>query len=168
LSNAHRAHECAVTDNNIRDELDEIITLNSVSVMVGEFIPNGAIQMVLMNENLGSTERAQGGFFTALVDDDAAGTQFQVEPGLTAVNILDYSLTNHINIEAEIHFPEDPGIVQVETFGVSVHSTGTCFYGMQIEAVMDRIKDNISLDHLARLLVDVHTDSSRIIDSLIS
>merc|ERR1712072_1459473 len=35
-------------------------------------------------------------------------------------------------------------------------------------AVLDRIKDNISLDHLARLLVDVHMDSSKIIDSVIS
>lgn len=38
----------------------------------------------------------------------------------------------------------------------------------QIEAVMDRIKDNISLDHLARLLVDVHVDSSTIVDSTLS
>ena len=41
-------------------------------------------------------------------------------------------------------------MVQVETFGVSLNAEGTCFYGMQVEAVMDRIKDNISLDHLAR------------------
>ena len=33
---------------------------------------------------------------------------------------------------------------------------------------MDRIKDNISLDHLARLLVDVQQDSSSIVDSIIS
>jgi hypothetical protein len=33
---------------------------------------------------------------------------------------------------------------------------------------MDRIKDNISLDHLSRLLVDVHIDSSTIVDSTIS
>ena len=58
--------------------------------------------------------------------------------------------------------------MQVETFGVSVNSDGTMFYGMQIEAVMERIKDNISLDHLSRLLVDVHIDSSKIIDSVIS
>ena len=38
----------------------------------------------------------------------------------------------------------------------------------QVEAVMDRIKDNISLDHLARLLVDVQQDSSSIVDSIIS
>lgn len=57
---------------------------------------------------------------------------------------------------------------QVETFGVSLNAEGTCFYGMQIEAVMDRIKDNISLDHLSRLLVDVQQDSSCIVDSIIS
>merc|ERR1719506_912522 len=92
----------------------------------------------------------------------------EMSPEMTAVDILDYSLTNHINFEADIHFPEAPGIVQVETFGVSMNAEGTCFYGMQIEAVLDRIKDNISLDHLARLLVDVHMDSSKIVDSVIS
>ena len=103
-----------------------------------------------------------------MVDTNSAGTQLNVDPGLTTVNVLDYSLTDHINFEADIHFPEPPGIVQVETFGVSIMAIGTCFYGMQIEAVMDRIKDNISLDHLARLLVDVHMDSSKIVDSVIS
>ncbi len=39
-------------------------------------------------------------------------------------------------------------------FGVSVHSSGSVFYGMQVEAVMDRVRDNLSLDHLSRLLVD--------------
>ena len=168
LSNAHRAHECGVSDSNIRDELDEVITLNSVSVIVAEFIPFGANQIVQMNQNLGSTERVQGGFFTALIDEESSGTQFEVEPGLTSVNILDYTLTKHINFEADIHLPEPEGIVQVETFGVSMNADGTIFYGMQIEAVMDRIKDNISLDHMSRLLVDVHIDSSKIVDSVIS
>jgi WD repeat-containing protein 35 len=168
LSNAHRAHECGISESNIRDELDEVVTLNSVSIVVAEFIPFGANQVVSMNTNMGSTERVQGGFFTALMDDDESGTGFQVPPGLTSVNILDYSLTRHINFEADIHFPEAPGIVQVEMFGVSINYTGTCFYGMQIEAVLDRIKDNLSLDHLSRLLVDVHQDSSAIVDSTLS
>jgi WD repeat-containing protein 35 len=168
LSNAHRAHESGDSEGQIRDELDEVITLNSVSIIVAEYIPFGANQIVQLNQNLGSTERVQGGFYTALVDDDESGTNLNVQPGLTSVNILDYSLTNHINFEADIHFPTEGDIVQVETFGVSMNSEGTCFYGMQIEAVMNRIKDNISLDHMARLLVDVHIDSSKIVDSVIS
>lgn len=168
LSNAHRAHECGQGDSAIRDELDEVITLNSVSVIVSEYIPFGTNNVVQLNNNIGSTERVQGGFFTASIDDGSSGTKLELSPGLTSISILDYTLADHANFEANIHYPIQDGVVQVETFGVSANSDGTLFYGMQVEAVMDRIKDNISLDHLARLLVDVHMDSSAIIDSVIS
>ena len=170
MSNAHRAHESgSSTSDNIRDhDLDEIITLNSVSIIVAEYIPFGANQIVQLNNNVGSAERVQGGFISPHVDDDAAGTSIELFPELTSMEILDYTLTNHLNFEAEIRFAEDAGVIQVETFGMSLNSEGTCFYGMQIEAVMDRIKDNISLDHLSRILVDVQQDSSSIVDSIIS
>jgi WD repeat-containing protein 35 len=168
LSNAHRAAECAVSASNLRDELDEVITLNSVSIVIAEFIPFGANQIVQMNANLGSTERVQGGFFTALIDNDSTGTKFVVDPGLTSINILDYTMTKHVNFEAEIRIPEEQGIIQVEAFGCSINADGTLFYGMQVEAIMDRIKDNISLDTLSRLLVDVAVDSSTIVDSVLS
>ncbi|CAM9176318.1 unnamed protein product [Ectocarpus sp. 6 AP-2014] len=168
LSNAHRAHESGVNTDNIRDELDEVITLNSVSIIVAEYIPFGANQIVNLNNSVGSTERCQGGFISPAIDDDSTGTDLEMSPELTSVDILDYTLTNHINFEAEINFAEESGVVQVETFGVSLNAEGTCFYGMQVEAVMDRIKDNISLDHMARLLVDVQQDSSGIVDSIIS
>lgn len=169
LSNAHRAHESSVSADNIQNELDEVITLNSVSIIVAEYIPFGANQIVQLNNNVGSTERVQGGFISPFVDADAAGTQVEMSPELTSVDILDYTLTNHINFEAEISFAtSDDNIVQVETFGVSLNAEGTCFYGLQVEAVMDRIKDNISLDHLSRLLVDVQSDSSAVVDAIIS
>mmetsp|Transcript_17128 Transcript_17128/g.28618 ORF Transcript_17128/g.28618 Transcript_17128/m.28618 type:complete len:856 (+) Transcript_17128:156-2723(+) len=171
LSNAHRAHESAVNDggDNIRDELDEVITLNSVSIIVAEYIPFGANQIVQLNNNVGSTERVQGGFISPSIDDKADETSISMSPELTSVDILDYTLTNHINFEAEINLANNSqSVVQVETFGVSVNAEGTCFYGLQVEAVMDRIKDNISLDHLSRLLVDVQQDSSSIVDSIIS
>jgi hypothetical protein len=164
----------------------QIITLNSVSIIVAEFIPFGANQIVQMNQNLGSSERVQartaksaphigpplascpnprlgrhtltprlfalvpfevghtsvpcamwacvlqGGFFTALIDNDSSGTKFEVQPGLTSISILDYTLTKHVNFEADIHLPEDEGVVQVETFGVSMNADGTVFYGMQV------------------------------------
>ncbi|CAM9321632.1 unnamed protein product, partial [Ascophyllum nodosum] len=168
LSNAHRAHESGVNNHNIRDELDEIITLNSVSIIVAEYIPFGANQMLNLNNSVGSTERCQGGFISPAIDNGSTGTDLEMSPELTSVDILDYTLTNHINFEAEIHFTEDTGVVQVEMFGVSLNAEGTCFYGMQVEAVMNRIKDNISLDHMARLLVDVQQDSSNIVDSVVS
>jgi WD repeat-containing protein 35 len=171
LSNAHRAHESGGGGHNVADELDEVITLNSVSIIVAEYIPFGANQIVQLNNNVGSTERCQGGFISPDVDDHAAETSVQMSPELTSVDILDYTLTNHINFEAEINFangPDDDDVVQVETFGVSLNAEGTCFYGLQVEAVLDRIKDNISLDHLSRLLVDVQQDSTQIVDAIIS
>ena len=170
LSNAHRAKESGQAGlDNIRDnDLEEIITLNSVSMIVAEYIPFGANQIVQLNNNVGSTERVQGGYISNVIDGDSSGTAMELSPELTSVEILDYTQTNHINFEAEIRFREDPGVVQVETFGVSLNAEGTCFYGMQVEAVMNRIKDNISLDHLSRILVDVQQDSSSIVDSVIS
>lgn len=168
LSNAHRAHESGVNVQNNLDELDEVITLNSVSIIVAEYIPFGANQIVQLNNNVGSTERCQGGFISPAQDANSAATQVEMSPELTSVDILDYTLTNHINFEAEINFANTGEVVQVETFGVSVNAEGTCFYGLQVEAVLDRIKDNISLDHLSRLLVDVQSDSSQIVDAIIS
>lgn len=172
LSNAHRAHESGqggIAGANIRDnDLDEIITLNSVSIIVAEYIPFGSNQIVQLNTNVGSSERVQGGFISNVIDGDSSNTSLELSPQLTSVEVLDYTHTNHINFEAEIRFREDPGVVQVETFGISMNAEGTCFYGMQLEAVMHRIKDNISLDHLSRILVDVQQDSSSIVDSVIS
>ena len=167
LSNAHRAQESGI--DSIRDNnLDEIITLNSVSVICAEYIPFGSNQLLQLNQNMGSTERVQGGFISNIIDGNASGTTLELSPELTSVEVLDYTETNHINFEAEIRFREDPGVVQVETFGVSLNAEGVCFYGLQLEAVMNRIKDNISLDHLSRILVDAQEDSSSVVDSVIS
>eukprot|EP00793_Prasinoderma_coloniale_P005699 PRCOL_00004173-RA len=167
-SNAHRAHESAGKVSTIRDDLDEVITLSNVTILVGEWLPFGANQIVELNIKLGANERCQGGYFTSTVDQNSTATQFEVPTGLTQVRIVDYDLTRFTNIEAEVYFPEEEGIVQIECFGIHARLDGTLVYGMLIEAVMDRILENISLDNLARLLVDVHIDSSKIMESLIS
>eukprot|EP01032_Pedospumella_encystans_P025048 gene25048-28317_t len=107
LSNAHRAHESGVNASNNLDELDEVITLNSVSIIVAEYIPFGANQIVQLNNNVGSTERCQGGFISPALDADSSATQIEMSPELTSVDILDYTLTNHINFEAEINFANE-------------------------------------------------------------
>ena len=45
---------------------------------------------------------------------------------------------------------------QVENFGMHLRVDGTIVYGVYVEAVLDNQADHISLDHLSRLLVDVH------------
>lgn len=167
-SNSHRASESAAKDSTIRDDLDEIITISNVTILVGEWVPFGVNQIVKLNMKLGSNDRCQGGFFTPEVDSESTNTQCEIPAGLTNVSILDHDMTTFANIEAQVHYPEDDGIVQVEHFGIHMRKDGTVVHGLMIESVMDRILDNISLDNLARVLVDVHMDSSTIMDSLLS
>ena len=57
-------------------------------------------------------------------------------------------MTRFTNIEAQVYYPEDDGVVQVEHFGIHARMDGTIVYGLMIESVMDRILENISLDNL--------------------
>lgn len=57
------------------------------------------MQIVNLNNSVGSTERCQGGFISPAIDDDSTGTDLEMSPELTSVDILDYTLTNHINFE---------------------------------------------------------------------
>ena len=75
-------------------------------------------------------------------------------PGLTSVKILDFDETTFINFEAEINYPEEEGIVQVENFGMHLSAEGFICYAMRIEAIQERQKDDISLDMLAPIPVD--------------
>ena len=167
-SNAHRAHESAVGNSNLKDELSEAIRLSNVNVLVGEWVPFGSNNLVSLNERLGSLDRCQGGLFTALVDKTPLNTNFKVPTGLTSVRVLDFDMVHFANLEAEINFPEESGIVQVEAFGVHMNMDGTVFNGLKIEAIMDRMANNVSIDLLARVLVDVQLDSSKILDDLLS
>eukprot|EP00949_MAST-11_sp_MAST-11-sp1_P000116 g116.t1 len=167
-TNKHRAHESAAGGSNIEDELDEAIVLSHVHGLVGEWIPFGSNQIVALNERLGALDRCQGGLFTAMVDKSPTDTQFSVPPGLTQVTILDYDFVKFINFEAEINYPEEEGIVQIENFGMHLNVDGTIVYGVFIDAVLDRQCDDISVDHLSRVLVDVHQDSSQIMNDLLS
>lgn len=58
--NQSRAGACALGGNNIKDDLDEVITLDKVKVIIGEWLPFGVNQVVSLNKKLGSGERVQG------------------------------------------------------------------------------------------------------------
>ena len=47
--------------------------------------------------------------------------------------IIDYDLSHFINIDAEIKFPEDDGIIQIESFGIHINADGLVCYGLHIE-----------------------------------
>mmetsp|Transcript_24580 Transcript_24580/g.80306 ORF Transcript_24580/g.80306 Transcript_24580/m.80306 type:complete len:1147 (-) Transcript_24580:43-3483(-) len=168
-SNADRTDLLKDAESNIKDELDENLTINNVHLLIGEWLPMGANQVVALNDKLGSSERVAGGFFTSVVDMEPDACIFVGESeGLTEVDILDFDETTYVNFEAEVHYPEEDGIVQVENFGVHINEEGFIMYGMKCEGIMHAIQDRLSLDNLSRLLVDVHVDSSKIVDNLLS
>ena len=142
------------------DVFDEAVFLDDCTLAIMEWIPFGMNQLMMLNDKLGSTERVQGGLFTAEADAGGGDTEVEVSTGLTDVVILDYDEPAFVAIEAQIMYPEDDNIVQIECFGIYIRMDGTLIYGLHIEAIGDRIKENMSLDSLARVIVDVSQDSS--------
>jgi hypothetical protein len=59
-------------------------------------------------------------------------TSASLSPGLTGVRLLEFDLLNFVNFEADIHFAEDEGIVQVENFGTHVRTDGFVLYGIKV------------------------------------
>lgn len=167
-NNRHRAGECATGASSISTKTSEAVTLGDVHAIVGEWVPFGSNQIVALNERIGALDRCQGGILTSVVDHAPTDTRFHVPLGQTQVRILDFDFVRFINFEAESHFPETSGIVQVESFGMHLNCDGSLIYGMKVEAIMDRTRDDVSIDHLARLLVDVHQDSSLLVNDLLS
>lgn len=167
-SNRGRAREATLGITNIDAEMAEYIKLDDVTVIIAEWLPVGANNIKTLAQKVGADERVSSGFYSAAVDENPGETSLDVEPGLTNINIVDIIEGQQVNLEAEIYFPEEEGIVQVENFGVHIDVTGTCFCGVRMEAIQERIKNNISLDHLSRVLVDVLQDSSRVLDTILS
>lgn len=169
-SNKHKTAALVKATGTIRDELDEQLSFDRLRLMVGEWIPMGANQVLSLNDKLGSTDRVAGGYFTSEMDKDPNNPCFQGKvDGLTRVNVLDFEETSYVNFEAEVQYEEEPGIVQIENFGIHVSEEGFMLYGLTLDGMM-KVTDgnNFSLDHLARLLRDIGTDSSEVIGNLLT
>jgi WD repeat-containing protein 35 len=185
-SNAHRAGEAAGRGSTVRDAMDSAISLSDVSLLVGEWVPMGPSGLAELAAQLGTGERCRGGFLATTTDAEDAGGDAKhagahghvavdedvgrcsVAPGLARVAVLESRPARFVNAEAAIHFPEAAGVAQIQTFGLHVRADGAVLHGLRVEAVLDRVRAHLSLDSLARLLTDVHSDSSRILDALTS
>jgi len=153
---------------NIRDELNEVIVLKDVRFLIGEYIPFGCNHIVAFNNKLGSYMRVKSALLTQVVDEDPGGTQFSIPPVMTAVQVKDFDPNDYVNFDAQIHYPEEPGIVQIENFGVHVSSSGKVLYGLELDSVAGRSKDHVSVDHLSRVISDIVQDSSQMMDTLLT
>jgi WD repeat-containing protein 35 len=88
--------------------------------------------------------------------------------GLCRVDVLECAPSRYVNAVATVAFAEAPGVTQVQAFGLHVRADGAVLHGLRVEAVGDRVRSHVSADALARLVTDVHEDSSRVLDALAS
>lgn len=168
-NNRARAEEAFAGMSNIKDgDLMEAITLGEVRFLLVEWVPFGENSIAHMCLNLGAVERNHEGMFTRKIDMEPSELILKVPAGLTHVRILDYDLLHHINVEAEINYPEDEGIVQVEFFGIHISTRGNVLYGLGVDSIMTNRADKISIDLLTRMAVDVVQDSSTILDDMMT
>ena len=167
-SNAHRRDECATSASSVQTEQNNVITLGNVRAMVCEWVPYGANQIVSLNERLGALDRCQGGFFTNVVDENPTDTALEIPQGQTSVFILDFDFVRFTNFAAEIGFAVEEGVIQIEEFGMHISIDGSLMYGMFIEAIMQDHAEAVSVDDLTRVMVDVHQDSSEIMNDILS
>ena len=169
-SNKSQTSALLKAENTIRDDLDEQLTFDRLRILFAEWIPMGANQVLSLNDKLGSVDRVSGGYFTSVMDEDPSNPLFQGKTdGLTRVNVLDFDETAYVNFEAEVQYEEEAGIVQIENFGIHVSEEGFMLYGLTLEGMMKQIDGNgFSIDNLARLLRDVGTDSSEVIENLLT
>jgi len=61
-----------------------------------------------------------------------------------------------VNFEAEINFPEEEGIVQVEHFGLHINVDGTVFYGIKVESIKNRTAEKISIGEVVYMYVCIY------------
>eukprot|EP01047_Picozoa_sp_COSAG01_P005837 COSAG01_NODE_204_length_22090_cov_64.189441_14_plen_1122_part_00 len=147
---------------------DDTISLSGVCVLVCEWLPLSSNQMAMLNEKLGSGDTVQGGFFSDQVDHHPQQTIFNgAAEGLTVANLLDFDETTYVNYEAEVFFPTDAGVVQVEHIGVHFDDSGLATFGLRLDGVEAREGDSLNPALIARLLVDVRTDSSHVVNSVL-
>ncbi len=158
---------------------NEHVLLDDVRVLLTEFVPMGSNEMVAFCDKLGARERLPGGMYSALqnVDSSDFSNEFDMVVGVdaetkTKIRVLDADETSHVNVEADLlelgASKTNAAATQIEHFGIGFRENGVISYGLVVNGIADRVKENISLDLLARLLCDAHEDTSMLVANLFS
>ena len=158
---------------------NEHVLLDDVRVLLTEFVPMGSNEMVAFCDKLGARERVPGGMYSALqnVDSSDFSNEFDMVVGVdaetkTKIRVLDADETSHVNVEADLlelgASKTNAAATQIEHFGIGFREHGVISYGLVVNGIADRVKENISLDLLARLLCDAHEDTSMLVANLFS
>nr|MDO8085702.1 hypothetical protein [Candidatus Sigynarchaeum springense] len=154
-------------ETNIKDELESFLSIADARILIGEFIPFGKNGISAFVSKLDAYKRVKSSMITAFRDSTPAGTQFRTEANETAIEILDFHPSRYIKFNAQVYYPEEEGVRQVERFGVYINYTGKIIIGMKIESILGK-KNLFSIDLITRLFSDVVFDSSELLDTILT
>ncbi len=146
----------------------EVLRLVHPRIVICEWIPFGTSNLLALNNNLGAFKRIKNALFTRAVSVGDSETSVIKGVELTKVYVRDYDPTDYVKFEAEIFYPNEPEIVQEESFGCYVNHTGKAVYGLELISTGNRESEAISVDDVSRILVDIWEDSSKMMSTLIS
>lgn len=170
-SGAVAASPSALRDQNLTTSL----TLDDICVFVTEWVPMGSNEMVSFCEKLGTGDRVPGGMFSSsalMTPEQELDMVVSVHSdNKTKIRVLDADETRYVNVEADLlatGIKDNVSQLQIEHFGINFRDNGTITYGLFVNGIANRIRDKISLDLLARLLSDVHEDTSELVGNLFS
>ena len=168
-------------DGPIRDSGEEILRANNVYILTSEWIPFGPNIMLYLNDRLGSAEQTNGGILSGYLDRAVESSTLYNDYNNASTTYLNkvyhYDESRHVNFSAHVDKEIQTGKmleqynddrVQIKEFGISAQKDGTIIYGLQVDSTEDRYVEDVAMDHLSRLLVDTHIDSSIIIDNILT
>ena len=164
--NAPRAWEAADGQVELKDELSEVVVLSQVHLLVVEWVPMGANHFTFLLARMGHDSGYAGGIFGSELDAPPYEQVVMSPPHCTAVRFLEARPMDCVNVEAEL--PQVDVVKQVGQLGVHLRKDGCVHAGVRVEAIGSRLADDVSLDLLARLLVDVCQDATAVLDDLLS
>jgi len=165
--NAGFAPQCAGWNDFPSSHRVESMCFGNVSICLCEYLPLGPNMIQSVSETLGSRERSypgarsKNGFILQQRQKDKSDP-----PRFTRATPLDWNFVNQINYEASIlHSKNEVAVRNLEEFGVHINQDGTALCGLQLEAVSDKEWDDISPELLAKVLYQIHLDSTVVVDN---
>uniref|UniRef100_A0A7S0VIA9 Uncharacterized protein n=1 Tax=Hemiselmis tepida TaxID=464990 RepID=A0A7S0VIA9_9CRYP len=164
-----RSYESALWESDVEDVRGEAIALGNVTVLLSEWVPLGANTIFTICEKLGAnafphTHEHKGVAAVPFLEGGGGGLRNQSV-------LVDCLGSVSVNFQANLcamDGGELPGVRRVEHFGLHVGVERGVVCGAQMESVMDRDWDDMCFEMLARVVVDLQTNSTSLLKDVLT
>mmetsp|Transcript_10512 Transcript_10512/g.35147 ORF Transcript_10512/g.35147 Transcript_10512/m.35147 type:complete len:765 (-) Transcript_10512:290-2584(-) len=166
--NSTRAWESGNGKSQVQGDLHESLILSQVHAILMEWVPMSANEFEVFLEKFDVRQGNHKRRVTNMFQQVGSGILSKTGKDVPLINILEYKENDCLNFEAEIGFKNDEGICQVEEVAAHINANGIVAFGARVEAIQNRLADDISMDLLSRLLTDLQVDVSEMMENLLT